>query len=342
MATLSAKAYTLVDFAKLIDPATNSITTTIAELLSQTNEVLADMLWKEGNLPTGHRIVIRTGLPDAVWRKLNAGVPSSKATTVQVDEACGMLEAICEIDKDLADLNGNTAAFRMSQSVAFIEAMNQEMADTLFYGDHTANPEEFLGLAPRYSTISGATNGQNILSGSGGGSDNTSIWLIGWGENTVHGIFPKGSKAGLQHTKGNGTAGDGADWAFDSTSNRYRAYIDHYQWKCGLALPDWRYVVRIANIDVSNLIAESSAADLLKLMFRAIYRLPSRNGIRPAFYCNRTVQSMIGVQGLGKSANAVTVEQALGQFGEPLQTVKFFGIPVRIVDAIRNTEATIS
>ena len=332
MATLASNAVTLLDWAKRLDPGTNSISTAIVEMLSQTNEILPDMLWKEGNLPTGHRLTVRTGLPSVIWRKLNAGIPSSKSTTAQVDEACGSLEALGTVDKDLAELNGNTAAFRLSENAAFIEAMNIEMASNLFYGDSSTSPEKFLGLAPRYSTISGATNGQNILNGLGAGSDNTSVWLVGWGEKGVYGTFPKGSKAGLVHD-----AGSAPEWAFDGSNNRYKAYLDHYQWKCGIALADWRYVVRIANIDVSNLVGESSAADLIKLMSRAIDRLPTMMGIKPVFYMNRTVYSMLKIQALNKSANAMSAGLALEQF-----TLTFLGIPIRKCDSILLTEATIT
>ncbi len=34
---------------------------------------------------------------------------------------CGMLETYSEIDKALADLNGNTAAYRLSEDRAFLE-----------------------------------------------------------------------------------------------------------------------------------------------------------------------------------------------------------------------------
>lgn len=342
MTTLTATNLTLLDWAKRLNPATNAVEPAIAEILSTTNEILTDMVWQEGNLPTGHRTVMRTGLPSTTWRKLNAGVASSKSTTAQVDEACGMLEAISNVDKALADLGGNTAAFRLSESKAFLEAMNQEMAQTLFYGDHTTAPEEFLGLAPRYSTISGATNGQNVISGSGSGSDNTSIWLVGWGNESVFGIFPKGSVAGLKHTPTQDGSGDGAQWALDSNGNQFRAYVDHYKWNCGIALKDWRSVVRIPNIDVSNLVGESSAANLLKLMTKALYRLPTLQGIRPVFYANRTVLEMLAIQGLNTSSSALSVQDAISQFGMPMRDVKFLGIPVRLCDAILNTEATIS
>lgn len=338
MATIGTSALTLTDWAKRRDP--DDRVASIIELLNQSNEVLSDMLWVEGNLPTGHRTTIRTGLPSVAWRKLNYGVPQSKSTTVQVDDACGMLEAFGQVDKDLAELNGNTAQFRLSENMAFIEAMNQAMASTLFYGDSEQNPERFLGLAPRYSTISGAPNGQNIISaGSVSGGDGTSIWLVGWGENTVHGIYPKGSTAGLVHED------LGLDTVSDAAGGKYRAYIDRYQWKCGLALRDWRYVVRIANIDVSALVADTAgtSVNIINAMSRAIDRIPSFGNCRPVFYMTRTVFSMLRIHALARSSNVLAIEAGLDQFGNPIRgSMSFMGIPIRRVDAITSTEAQIS
>ena len=242
-AVLAANALTLTDWAKRLDP--DGKVPDIVELLAQTNELLDDMIWREGNLPTGHRTTVRTGLPTVYWRMLNQGIPPSKSTTAQVDEQAGMLEAWSEVDKDLAILNGNVSAFRLSESKAFLEAMNQEMAQTLIYGNAGLAPEEFTGLAPRYSSLS-AGNAENIIDAAGVGADNTSIWLISWGEETVHGIFPKGSKAGLVHE-------DFGEVTVEVTAgvagNRMRALQERYQWKAGLVVKDWRYVVRVANMN---------------------------------------------------------------------------------------------
>src|SRR5512146_2847170 len=168
MATLNATVLSLLDWAKRIDP--KGKTAPIAELLSQNNEILTDMRWMQGNLPTGHRTTVRTGLPTVTWRLLNGGVAPSKSTTAQIDEQCGMLEAYSEVDVDLAALNGDVGAFRLSEAAAFIESMNQEMASTLFYGNSSTDPEQFMGLAPRFDTISGANSGKNIVNGGGSGS----------------------------------------------------------------------------------------------------------------------------------------------------------------------------
>jgi hypothetical protein len=327
MATIGGDVLTLLDFAKRLDP--DGKVPTIVELLNQTNEVLTDMLWKEGNLPTGHRTTVRTGLPAVAWRLLNNGIAPTKSTTAQIDEACGMLEAYSEVDKDLAELNGNIGAFRLSEAHAFLEAMNQEMASKLFYGNSAADPKTPLGLAPRFGLLS-AGNGGNIIDAGGTGTDNTSVWLVTWGDMTFHGIFPKGSKVGLIHED------LGIDTIIDAAGGRFQAYRDHFQWKSGFALRDWRYVVRIANIDVSNLVTESSAADVIKLMIRAMDKIPTASMGRQVFYMNRTVYTMLKIQALAKSNSAVTVEPAATQFD-----TKFFGVPIRKVDAILTTEARV-
>lgn len=339
MATLSATALTLADWAKRVDP--EGRVPVVAELLSQSNEILEDCMFKEGNLPTGERVVIRTGLPTVYWRALNQGIPNSKSTTAQVDEACGILEARSEVDKDLAMLNGNTAQFRLSEDTAFLEAMNQTQATTLFYGNPGTDSKQFLGLAARYSSLSGG-NAQNILSAGGSGSDNTSIYLVVWGDNTVYCPFPKGSKAGLIHED------LGEQTVYNSDGTRMQAYATRYQWKNGLVVKDWRYVVRICNIDVSDLIAQTGtqaanvSTAIIKLMARALYRIPNMSMGRAAFYMNRTVHSGLALAALDKSQYVLKIEQGLTQFGQPNSWLSFLGVPLRRVDAILNTEAVVS
>lgn len=339
MATLSNNSLTLADWAKRVDP--DGRVPVVAELLSQSNEILEDCVFKEGNLPTGERVVIRTGLPTVYWRALNQGIPSSKSTTAQVDEACGILEARSEVDKDLAMLNGNTAQFRLSEDTAFLEAMNQTQATTLFYGNPGVDPKQFLGLAARYSD-STAANGQNILKAGGSGSDNTSIYLVVWGDNTVYCPFPKGSKAGLIHED------LGEQTVYNSDGTRMQALATRYQWKNGLVVKDWRYVVRIANIDVSDLIgqtgtqAASAATAIIKLMARALYRIPNMAMGRAAFYMNRTVHSGLSIAALDKSQYVLKINEGLSQFGMPYSWLSFLGVPLRRVDALLNTEAAIS
>jgi hypothetical protein len=332
MAVLATTHPTLLDVTKRLDP--DGKVDTIAEILNQTNEILDDMVWLEGNLPTGHRTTIRSGLPLPTWRKLYGGVQPTKSTTVQVTDACGMLEAYAEVDRALADLNGNSAAFRLSEDRAHIEGMNQEFSSTLFYGNEATEPEAFTGFGPRFNDQS-ALNGENILTSAAtpDNTDNTSIWLIVWGPNTVHGIYPKGSKGGLNmEDKGQVTIE-----SIDGQGGRMEAYRTHYRWDCGLSVRDWRYVVRI-NLDQEDLVKNAgSGPDLVDLMTQAVEMVPSLSMGRPAFYVNRTVRSFLRRQIANKvAASTLTIEQVAGK-----HVTMFDGIPVRRCDSITNTEAGI-
>ncbi len=330
MATLPISNPTLIDVASRLDPSMNI--DKIVELLAATNPVLNDMTFMEGNLPTGHKTTVRTGLPGVTWRKLYGGVQPSKSTTAQVTDSCGMLEAYAEVDKALADLNGNAAAFRLSEDKAFIEAMSQEMASTLFYGNESTEPEAFTGFAPRFNSLS-AQNGDNIVNAAGASTDNTSIWLVVWGPNTCHGIYPKGSTGGVQMRD----LGEVTVENVDGASGRAQMYRSHYRWDCGLTVRDWRYIVRIANIDVSDLTTVSNTKKLVEWMIQAAERIPSFGAGRAAFYCNRNIREKLRLGILEKVASNLTFETVAGK-----RVMTFDEIPVMRTDALLNNEAVVS
>ncbi len=347
MATIGNIALTYADWAKRMDDGYR--VARIIELLSQTNEILDDMLVLEGNLPTGHKTTVRTGLPQATWRLLNAGVPNAKSTTAQITDTVGNLETYAVIDKDIADLNGNTAEFRLSEVRAFLEGMSQQVASTLVYGNQFVNPERFTGLAPRYSTKSTANSptANNVLDGGGVALTNTSMWITTWGDDTLHGTFPKGKITGLQHR-------DMGEWPVsDANGNTYQAYRDHFKWEIGLTLRDWRYVVRIANIDVTQLTGVS-AANLINLIVRGLYRMPTAPSMataiqtsdspevranmgRVVIYCNRVIRTYLDLQAMNKTNVLLRLEEFNGKV-----VTTFRGIPVRTCDAILNNETALT
>jgi hypothetical protein len=340
MATLSSSALTLAEWATRLDPGGKPAA--VIELLGQTNEMLSDMLWMQCNDGAGHKTTIRSGLPAATWRLLNYGVQKSKSTTAQVRDSTGMLEAYSEIDKALADLNGNTAEFRLGEDMAFIEAMNQGMQQSVIYGNTSVNPERFTGLVPRFSAIAGANNGVNIVDAGGTGASNTSAWLIGWGQNTCHGLFPKGSMAGLQ------VRDMGEVPIYDANNNVFQGYRTHFKWDCGLTVRDWRFVVRIANINVTA--GAVTTANLVNYLITAVNKLPfisaagnspPPGGTKPGavntvFYVNRTVRSALDQQAMAKTNNFLTIETR-----DSKPYTAFRGIPIRICDQLTNSEARV-
>lgn len=339
MAILSTGQLTLADISKRLNP--DGKIDPIAELLSQQNDILEDIVWKEANQPTSHLVSIRTGLPEVYWRQYNAGVPASKSRTAQIVEPCAMLEARSHIDAKLLQLNGNSASVRLSEESPFLEAMNQEMCGKIFNGNVGVDAKTFSGLATRYSTTS-AGNGQNVILGGGGGSDNASIYLIVWGEETVFMTFPKGSNAGLQ------SRDLGEESVQDADGNWYQAARSLFQWDAGLVVKDWRYVVRISNIDVSDWVGvtgtqtSTAATNVIKLMMRAIARIPNFRMGRAAFYANRSIQEGLMLQALEKSSNALGIKEAMTQFGTTMNQLEFMGIPVRGVDQLGIAETLVS
>lgn len=331
MAVLATTNLTLADLAARRD--TDMKIAKIVEILNGTNEILDDMVWVQANDGTGHKTTIRSGLPTGTWRLLNYGVQPEKSTTVQIRDGIGMLETYSEVDKALVDMSDDKPAFLLSESKAFLEGLNQTMATTIFYGDASVFPERFTGLAPRYNTVNPATaeNAQNVIDGGGTGSNNTSIWLICWDENTVHGIYPKGTTGGVKQEATR------QETLFDAAGGRYEGYRTHFLWYAGISVRDWRYIVRIANIDRTLLVKNAATgADLIDLMVQAIELLPNTRVGRAVFYCNRNVRSFLRRQIVNKSNVWLSMDEVSGR-----KVMTFDGIPVKRVDAILNTEARV-
>jgi hypothetical protein len=343
---------TLIDIAKSFGP--DGKVAVVAELLNQSNELIQYMNFIEGNLPTGHKASVRIGLPTVSFREFYKGVQVSKSGRATIEDVCAMLEGRNEIDVDLANLNGNSAAFRLSEGLAFVEAMNESFAQSIIYGDTSTTKDGVLGLTPRYNSKS-ATSGQNIIDAGGTGAGNTSIWLVVWGENTVTGIYPKGSQAGLIQQD------LGEIDAFDSSNNRFRAYAERWQWKYGLHVKDWRYAVRVANVNISDMTSQANTQAITastwinKLMIKALARIPSMGMGVPTFLASRTVKEMLSVAALDKSQNALSFTEAINQYGKVAAgsvagqgtgiqggQLMFQGVPVLTVDQLLATETQVS
>ena len=305
----------------------------VIEMLTQQNAILDDAMTVECNRGTRHLHAVRTGLPTVAWGKLYGGIAQSKSTRVQVEDTTGFVEGLSTVDSRLLKLSGNPAALRLSEAKAYIEAMNQEISSKLFYADSASDPEQFMGLAPRFNSLS-ATNGNNIIDAGGTGSDNTSIWFVTWGENQTHLLYPQGSTAGLdREDKGEQRVTDGG-------GDAYYVKEEMFSWHMGLAVKDWRYVSRIANIDVSNLQAGSVA--LYTFMRKALYKLQNRRvpGGKIAIYCNRDVLEALDALGTnsGSTDNFARLRPMEIQGKEVLT---YRGIPLRETDALLNTEARV-
>lgn len=303
----------------------------VLELMDQDNSINDDIPWMEANHKDGHVSVIRSNLPTIYWRRLYKGVPNSKSGVTQVKDSTAMMEARNEIDIKLLRIQGDqAAAYRAQEDRGFMEAFRQKLATTLFYGDIDTNPDEFNGLSKRYPT----KTSPNVVDAAGTGNACTSMWGIVWGATDVHGIFPNGSKAGLDMRvlpEQDASDGDG---------NKFRSVASLFEWDCGLTVRDWRSVVRICNIDTTKLTlkkGDSGFIDLHRLTITAKNKVPTAKRARLVWYCNSDVMTALELQ----ASDAGNVQLMYGELFQSKNVPFLHSHPVRQCDAILSTEAAI-
>ena len=242
MATVGTEPMTLSDWAKRLDPKGNIVP--VIEALERDVPILDDIPWFEGNLPTGHMTMIRSALPDITTRAFNQGVKPTKGGVAKVTEVVTQLASMFQADRDLLRLNDNRAAYLASESNGFIQAFDQGVTQRLFYGSHTDNPAEINGFFARYRP--GEYGEEYVIDAGGRGNDNASIMLVGWHKGKIACFFPKGLKAGFSFDVKDGQT------LTDAEGGKYLGTEIFYYWNLGLAVEDYRYAVRIANIPMSG------------------------------------------------------------------------------------------
>jgi len=331
MATLGNSFVDLIDLYNQQDGMGQYVA--VIEMLMEMNPILDDAMAMECNKGTSHLHTVRSGLPDVTWGKLYQGIPNSKGRTSQVEDTTGFVEGLSTVDERLLKLSNNRGAVRLSEAKAFIEAMSINVASRIFYGDSSSDPEEFMGLSPRFNDKS-APNGNQIIDAGGTGADNTSIWFVTWGDNQTCLLYPKGTQAGIDRED------MGSQRVTDGNNNAYYAMEEKFTWHVGLAVKDWRYVSRIANIDVSDM--KSGSVKLYDFMRSAYYQLQNRrvSGGKICIYCNRDVLESLDAlaTNAGASDNFVRLKPMEVE-GKEVMTYR--GIPIRESDALINTEARV-
>jgi hypothetical protein len=306
------------------------------------------MPYVEANGKTRHEFIFRTSMPGGYFRSYNQGVPYSKSTTGKASIAVSSLQDYSQVDMELAEDSGDPEAFCESEDMAFLEGMSQTIAENIVYGNSVANPSAFTGLASFYNTVNTSTakNATNVIDAKGTGNSNTSLWLVGWSPRTVFGVYPERSKAGLtMEDKGNTVP------AYDSLGNRFEAFTVWFRQRIGLCPQDWRYSVRIGNIDTTNAgLSGPNAADLFALMAQAVLLPPALGkvsgihktdaprdpgpGVRAIWYCNRTTRHWMDIQSMRNRNVLQSIEDYAGN-----PTVAWRGLPIKLIDQIVNTES---
>lgn len=342
MATIGNSFLGLADVYKRTDSQRNIVP--VIEALNIINPLMEDAVMIEANQGAKHLSTIRTGLPSVAWGKLYQGIPQSKSTTQQVEDTTGFVEGMSTVDERLLELSKNPAAVRMSEAQPFLEAMSQDVMSNFFYSDTATTPERFKGLAARYGAIGSYGAGNQIVNAAGSGSDNTSVWFVTWGEQQTSLIYPEGTTAGISRQD------MGRQRVLDANSNPFYAKEEMFRQHVGVRVGDWRFNARIANIDISDLIA--GTVDLYKFMRSAYYKLQTRrnknigNGGmvspgRTVIYANRTILEALEALSVNKGSSDNFVRLTPDDIqGREVMTYK--GLPIRETDSIINAESVVS
>lgn len=324
----------------------------IAEMLSQSICLYDDLAMVEASEVSGHEFAFRTSIPAGSWRQANQGVPYAKSTTGKSRVGIGTLEDYSQVDRLIAEESGDMEEFRKNEDVAFLEGMGQTIEQTAWYGNTAATPAEFMGLSAFYNTVNTSTaqNAANVIDGSGTGSSNLSFWLICHGVRTFYGLYPRASKAGL-------TSEDKADTVpgFDSLGNRFEAYTTWFRQRVSICPQDWRYLGRIANVDVTSAgLAGPNALDIFASIRRLLMQAPTLTkrssgittvdaandpspGIRPVLYTNRTGRYRMDIQAM-RDRNVLM--RITDYAGIPCDGIN--DIPIKVSDQLLTTEARVT
>lgn len=331
MALLGNNFVTLHDWAARFGAKGELLTQKIIELQNQTNRILDVLPFKQCNEKTQEVALMRAELPKVAWRLINRGVKPDKSKSRQVSFTCGGMEHLAKVDEKLLQINGNDNQWRLSENVAAQEAMNQEMASTFFYGDEKVNPAKFTGLSAYYYSKEKQDKiwADQIIDAGGTGDNLTSLWLVGLGLDTCYGIFPEGTSAGFRYRD------NGRVKMYDDNGGEFYGYESQYNWDMGLAVRDPRYIVRVANIDVTKL--ENDDADKFsEIMVRAYNQIENPDKVRLAIFANRKVQTYFDIISSRRNNVRLTVEEWGGK-----KTTHFWGVPILRCDAILNTESQV-
>ena len=316
---------------------------TIVEVLDQENEWLQDAIWLEANQSMGHITTQRTSKPSGTWRKINEGVAPSASSTKQITEGIGILEDYSRIDKLLAELSGNVEQFRSGEDKAFLSGLGEELSKVMFneatsgatvttYGDTKVNNARFNGLPARLNDV----NLFNVYDTgkTGTSTADTSIYVVQWGLDKVHMIYPKGSPTlGIQHENLGEQTVDMTTTA--GTPSLMQALVSHFKLHAGLVVRDDRCIRRVPSINTTSGETFSFACSTSTIhhkLIEALNALPYQ-GAGAKIYCNNTIKTQMDIFAIDKTNVLYTVDTWSGK-----QITMFRGVPVRRVDAIGNKE----
>lgn len=309
----------------------------IVDMFLKKNPFLDDMVYILANNGQTNQTTLRAGLPDVAWTGIYEGPKPSKGSKRVVKDAAGMAESMLTAAKKLYDKAPDKEIFMADEAGTHVEAMGQDVAEALIYGNIKVNPKQFNGLSIRYPLHGGTDEDETpfyVINGAKASNPSTaalrSIWLVGHGSTTIHGFFPEGAVAGLK----TGAVKERLNTDDLANVGAYEELYQMFQWEIGLAVKDFRYAGRVSNIESDVMFAASGQPDYLELLRRLNTRVED-GGVNQCWYMDKMTLEMIQVMcGRKTQENAMRSEQLFDR-----KVTTLFGIPVRKM-ACMNTNET--
>ena len=321
--------YDIAARLKLSGDSNEQLQGRMLEAQAQTNDIWRILHVQACNDGTGEKVMLRESLPEMAWRMINRGIKPTKTGSRVARYTTGGIEDFSNVDERILKLyqdKGAKDAYRMSEIKGKQMAATNQMSKTIFYGDEKTNPAGFTGLSAHYNKIAGAKGlwKEQVVDAGGTGNNLTSIWFIASSSETVYGIYPVGTTGGY-HYEDNGKV-----YVEDDEGGHFWAYQGQINWDFGIAVRDPRYVVRLANVDVTNF----NDVDFKKKLIDAYDRIQdTRYPI--SVLCNRRAQTYLD-QMAAQGTNAFTSADWFGQ-----KITHYWGAPILRNDAISCNEAQI-
>lgn len=300
----------------------------ILELLSQTNEMLLDAPVVQANDGTVNTSVVRTALPSGTKRVYNQGVGIGASQTDLIHDVCAQIAIYSEVDEDLVNNSPNKAETLQNEQIAFIEGLGQDMAQDIFYGNHSKDAASIDGFATRRAKVD-----NKLCFSMGGNTANhqTSVYIVKWGPQNVQYMYPRGATGIGVQVKDKGVqtvpAPDG--------QGEMEAYKTYFKVDYGIIVKKPQALIRIANIDMNSDMSDADAQALVKKILKARAYLPQGDGT-VSILCNADIMSVFDQATLSKSNVVYTSEDP---WGRPVNMLR--DMRIRRCDAILNTEAVV-
>jgi hypothetical protein len=307
----------LLDIAKM--NGTDALVGLIEESIQAHPELLGPGRTIRG---TSYKTMIRTALPTTGFRDANEGVAAVKSTYKNKLVETFIVNARIETDRAVADAyeDGPEAVMAIEAS-GVMESVMRSLASQFYYGTAStvgssaaaSASKGFPGLIETYNT-------SIEVDMAGAGSAASSVWAVKWGAGDVQWVYGNNGSMTLTDTT--------LERVLDGSTNPYTAYVRELLAYVGLQQVNVNSVGRIRDITTATGLSDNDIANLLSAF---------PTGVKPdVLYMSRRSLRLLRASRTATLSNGGTDRLT----GLPFPD-ESLGIPIRVTDAIRDTEVTV-